>query len=206
MPKVNSRPLELEEIGVLPEKEEPLSFEKIFGNTHPVEFEIGCGKGKFLAGRAASFPDTNFIGIDRVAKWMQRAQKKKEKQEITNLLFLKANAYEIIERIPFESVSIFHVYFPDPWPKRRHQKRRLVNAEFLKWLSDRLKKGGAIEIATDHEDYYPFIRKEALEWGLGWASWRESRGARLFHEDLKTHYELRFEQAGKKNFYLELIK
>lgn len=205
MSGIKYRPLELEEVGVLPEKDEPLSFMKIFGNANPVEFEIGCGKGKFLAARAAAFPNINFVGIDRVAKWMQRVQKKKEKAAMGNLLFLKTNAYEIIERIPPESVSVFHIYFPDPWPKRRHQKRRLVNAEFLKYLTGLLKKGGAIEIATDHEDYYAFIRKQALESGLPWSSWRESR-TRIVQEELKTHYEMRFEMAGKKNYYMELIK
>ena len=175
-----------------------------FNHDVSLEVEIGCGKGKFLLECAAENPGVNFLGIDRVAKWMKTGAQKGEKRNLTNLKFLKAEIRELLQQFPEESVSVFHVYFPDPWPKRRHWKRRLVNASFLELLHSRLKPGALVEIATDHSDYFTEIRKAAAQTEVLWKNIRESVGERLRNEMIRTNYELKFQTAGKKIYYLEL--
>ena len=181
-------------------------FAELFTGAHPVEIDIGCGKGKFLLARAAENPEINFLGIDRVSKWMEIGRARGEKRSLANLKFLKVEAREFIGGLPSESVSAFHLYFPDPWPKRRQRKRRLVTAEFLKLLHRPLVPGGLVEIATDDSDYFEQIKKTAAAAGELWSRIQESTGQRLIHPALKTNYELKYEAAGKRNFYLELQK
>ena len=134
---------------------------EIFSGARPVEIEIGCGKGKFLIGRSQAHPEIQFLGIDRVGKWMKIGAKRSEKRNLPNLRFLKSDIRLILEKVPPEGVSVFHIYFPDPWPKRRHRKRRLVNAGFLLLLWEKLRPGGLIEMATDDLDYFTAMKKAA---------------------------------------------
>lgn len=180
---------------------------RIFDNGSPVEIEIGCGKGKFLIARAAENPGINFLGIDMVWKWMKYGVERSSKRSLANVRFLKADAKEVVRYglLP-DSVSMFHIYFPDPWPKRRHRKRRLVTGDFLKLLHSRLVPGGAIELATDYEDYFLQMRGAVVQSGVRWRSVRETTNERVFEEDYKTNYELKYESAGRTLRYLELQK
>lgn len=178
----------------------PLEF--LFGNSNSPEVEIGCGTGGFLLERAARYPGINFLGIDRVSKWMKAGQKKSEKMDLGNLRFLKAHAASVLERLLPGTVLAFHIYFPDPWPKRRHRRRRLLTKDFLELLRGRLVAGGRIETATDDEDYFMQIKK-AVE-GIPWGSRREG-DRRLFGEG-KTNYENKYQAAGRRLYYLELQK
>lgn len=184
------------------QESEPLCVEALFGNSNPVEVEIGCGKGRFLLERAAQYPGVNFLGIDRVAKWMKIGQKRSVKRNLSNLKFIKTNAVQALQRFPPETVSVFHVYFPDPWPKRRHRKRRLVTKDFLELLRGQLIGGGRIEMATDDEDYFLQMKKAAD--AAVWSSIREGNG-RLAGTG-KTNYEIKYEAAGRALYYLELQK
>ncbi len=192
---------------ILEAKYEPILFSEWFKNSNPVEMEIGCGRGKFLSLRAKENPGINFIGIDRVGKWMKRVKTRTEKNAQENLRFIKAEARAFLkEAVADASVHIFHVYFPDPWPKRRHRSRRMVNADFLKLLASKLPPRGLIEIATDDEDYFQFMKKAVGVTQELWENVRETQGERIWDKMNKTNYELRFETAGKPLFYLELKK
>ena len=126
------------------EKHEAIVFNEFFGNSNSVEMEIGCGKGKFLVARSIENPNTNFLGIDRVSKFMNIGKTRAQKRALPNIRFLRAEARAFLtEAIALGSVDIFHIYFPDPWPKRRHQVRRVFTAELLKLLHARLVLGGA---------------------------------------------------------------
>lgn len=189
------------------EKYDSIDFSELFGNTNPVEIEIGCGKGKFLAGQAAEHPEINFLGIDRIGKWMKRVKIRTEREKVANLRFIKAEARTFLQQaVAFESVSVFHVYFPDPWPKRRHQKRRVVGPDFLRLLHSRLVKGGLLEIATDDPDYYEQIKKSIAATGGLWDNIHETQNQRIMGGMRKTSYELKFESQGKTLFYVELKK
>ncbi len=183
------------------------SLRDIFDSDHPVEVEIGCGKGKFLIARAMENPDINFLGIDVVWKWMKYGVKRSRRRGITNIRFIKSDARELTRYgRPAESVSIVHVYFPDPWPKRRHRKRRLITGEFLSLLYSRLIDGGLIELATDYHDYYVQMRTAIVQSGVKWRHVDETADRRLFDAALKTNYELKYESAGRTLHYIELQK
>ncbi|MDO8493804.1 MAG: hypothetical protein Q7S68_00505, partial [Deltaproteobacteria bacterium] len=104
-----------------------------------------------------------------------------------------------------ENVSRFHIYFPDPWPKRRHNPRRLLNEAFFAVLYRALQNSGSIELATDYADYYAAIQKTLRNAAIPWREVKESH-SRLFEPDLKTNYELKYEKEGRELFYLSLRK
>jgi len=180
--------------------------EALFPQGQPLEVEIGCGKGKFLLARAEASPDINFLGIDWAGKWLKRGVVRWQKRGYQNLQFIKAEARDVLAAIPSEAVTFFHVYFPDPWPKRRHHKRRLLDASFFQMLYDKLVPHGKIEIATDDREYYQRIAEAAKQCPADWKSVRESVDRRLAFEDFKTSYELKYEKDNRPLFYLELKK
>ena len=180
---------------------EKVHFEEIFGRKAPVEVEIGCGKGKFLLARSQAEPGTDFLGIDYAGKWMKIGKQRGEKRKLPNLVFLKTEASELVFRIPEASVSVFHIYFPDPWPKRRHKRRRLINGAFMEILKKRLVPGGFIHIATDNEDYYKQISEAAHS--VKWEKLEEAVNRRLCFPEIKTNYELKYEAEGRPLYYLE---
>jgi tRNA (guanine-N7-)-methyltransferase len=191
-------------------REDPRNFPSLsdlYGNDNPVEIEIGCGKGKFLIARAMENPEVNFLGIDVVWKWMKYGVERSRKRRLTNIRFIKTDARELARyAVPDESISIFHVYFPDPWPKRRHRKRRLITGEFLSLLHSRLTNGGLIELATDYHDYYVQMRTAIVQSGIEWHGVDETSDTRLFDALIKTNYELKYEAAGRTLHYIELKK
>jgi tRNA (guanine-N7-)-methyltransferase len=120
--------------------------------------EIGSGKGRFIIKSAAENPDKNFLGIEKSLKYTRVLNKHAEKSGLTNLRLLNAEAgYFVSKYIPENSVSECHIYFPDPWPKKRHNKRRLINSSFLQAVTLSLKPGGCIYYATDFKDYFDQI-------------------------------------------------
>lgn len=183
-----------------------LSWKDFFGNANSVEVEIGCGKGKFLTACAAQRPDRNFIGLDIAGKWMKVGALRSVKRKLGNLRFVKENIHVFILRIPPASVSIFHIYFPDPWPKRRHRRRRVISVEFLQLLLARLAPEGLIEIATDDPDYFSVIKAAAWNLRPDGAGIDESISRRLLRPDNKTNYELKFEAMNKPLYYIEIAK
>lgn len=183
-------------------------FPEFLNSQAPFEIEIGCGKGKFIAARAEKNKAINFAAIDKAGKYLKRRKLATQKRGLTNLKFVVADAREVLrQHVPTERVSIFHIYFPDPWPKRRHRDRRLVTAELLRMLYERLKQGGLLYAATDDGDYFQAIKMAIVASGCPWKV-RESRNTRLTTDvDLPmTNYENRFFTAGCDLHYLELKK
>jgi tRNA (guanine-N7-)-methyltransferase len=181
---------------------------ELFADDKPIEVEIGAGKGKYLLARAQLEPDINFIGFDYIWKYLKIGWARAQKRELSNLLFFKAEAQEVIPHLtPSESVSVFHIYFPDPWHKRKHHKRRYMTPDFVRLLHDRLVPGGLIELATDNFDYYMWIRRTLIEAGEDmWAGTREQRNQRILNPEIKTNFELKYEAEGRDLYYFELKK
>jgi tRNA (guanine-N7-)-methyltransferase len=181
---------------------------ELFDDGNPIEVEIGAGKGKYLLARAQIEPDINFIGFDYVWKYLKIGWARTQKRELPNLLFFKAEAVEVITGLtPSESVSIFHIYFPDPWHKRKHHKRRYMTEEFIRMLHDRLVPGGRIELATDNFDYYMWLRRTLVDAGEDlWSATREQKNERILNPEIKTNFELKYEAEGRDLYYLELQK
>jgi tRNA (guanine-N7-)-methyltransferase len=144
----------------------PLDFEKIFGRTAAVHIEIGSGKGTFLLGQGRARPDVNFLGIEWARKYYLYAVDRIGRWGLTNVKFIRTDAVDFIVRfIGDRSVACYHIYYPDPWPKRRHHKRRFICARNLEHFIRTLSSGGTIQIATDHAGYFEQIKKVLTEYG-----------------------------------------
>ena len=138
----------------------PIDWAEMFGNEHPVEMEIGIGKGTFITEQARARPEVNFFGIEW-ARWFWRyASDRLRRHNCANARTVRAEAlYFLSEFVRDESLSVIHVYFPDPWPKKRHHKRRLVQEPFVRQAERVLARGGRLQIVTDHKDYFEQIEQ-----------------------------------------------
>lgn len=136
----------------------PLDPAALFGQHAPLEVDLGCGKGRFLLAHASAHPDVNFIGTDIQVGRLQKIRKRAEAAGIGNIRLMHTDSvYTLDYLLPRESVSRFYLYFPDPWPKRKHHRRRVVQPEFLTLAHRALHKKGELHIATDHEGYFQHI-------------------------------------------------
>jgi len=180
----------------------------LFPSRAPLEIELGCGKGRFLLLRAAANRDHNFIGLDYRWRFLREGVQRAESRGLSNLRFFKTEAEELVYHlVPDASVAVYHIYFPDPWHKKKHHKRRLLTADFFKVLHRQLVTGGRLEVATDNFDYMIAFRKALIEAGdTLWASVRESKNERLLDPDFQTHYEAKYTRQGRDLYYIELIK
>jgi tRNA (guanine-N7-)-methyltransferase len=138
----------------------PLDLVKIFGRPAPLQVDLGCGDGSFLCQLAQANPRENFLGIERLAGRVATVTHKAKVLE--NVRALNAeSAHAVRYLLPKESVETFYLLFPDPWPKRRHHRRRIVTAEFLDSIHRALANHGLLHIATDQFDYFEKIKSLA---------------------------------------------
>lgn len=136
-----------------------IDFIRVFGRPGPLHIEIGTGKATFLLNEAKAQPHINFVGIERANKYYRYAVDRIGRWRLTNVRLIRTEAASFLANfIPDRSVDCFHVYFPDPWPKRRHHKRRFFCAANLQQLIRCLKSDGQLRIATDHLDYFEWIK------------------------------------------------
>ncbi|NQV87872.1 MAG: tRNA (guanosine(46)-N7)-methyltransferase TrmB [Woeseiaceae bacterium] len=136
----------------------PLNFEAIFGGSAPTVLEIGFGNGETLVQQAAENPGANYLGIEVHEPGVGHCLLKARDAGIDNLRLLMHDAIDVLtHQIPTASLSRVNLYFPDPWPKKRHHKRRIVQDRFLDTIADCLGDGGTLNIATDWADYSEHI-------------------------------------------------
>lgn len=143
---------------------EKIDFTRIFGRSAPVHIEVGSGKGTFLLNQAKAQMDVNFLAVEWANKYYRYAVDRIGRWGLTNVRIIRTDAVDFISRfVPDDSIECFHIYFPDPWPKKRHHKRRFINSANLMQLMRCLKKGGLIKIATDHAEYFQQIQSVLSE-------------------------------------------
>ena len=135
----------------------PLNWKDVFGNDRLVEIEVGSGKGRFLKESAQRNPEVNYVGIERASKYFAKSCERLAKHDITTARLVYCDApYFLYRHVANQSVSAIHIYFPDPWPKKRHRKRRIFNNSI--WISELVRtlnnKSGKIYIATDYKTYF----------------------------------------------------
>ena len=131
-----------------------LDYQQVFGNNHPIVFEIGFGMGGSLVDMAAAAPHQNYIGVEVHTPGVGRLLHLMEEQSVSNIRVYRHDAVEVLEQcIPDASLDRIQIYFPDPWHKKKHNKRRLIKPEFIQALRKKLKLGGVIHLATDWEHY-----------------------------------------------------
>ena len=133
---------------------------RLFPVRQPLEIDIGCGRGRFLLAKAREQPGVNFIGIDQISRRLQKLDRKAAEAGLENIRLIQGEASRLVqEKLEPGSVSAIYVFFPDPWPKRRHQSRRLISPEFITDVHTVLDRDGVIHICTDHDDYFAAISR-----------------------------------------------
>jgi len=134
---------------------EPLKLEELFRQAGPLEVELGCGDASFLVSYARKNPQNNFIGVERLLGRMQKLDRKGRRAGLINLRGVRIeSAYFLQFLLPPHSASAVHVYFPDPWPKKKHHRLRLVNEQFPALARAALVPGGTVFLRTDHAEYF----------------------------------------------------
>ncbi|HET7546549.1 MAG TPA: tRNA (guanosine(46)-N7)-methyltransferase TrmB [Usitatibacter sp.] len=132
----------------------PLDFAAIFGRVAPVVLEIGSGMGETTARIAAENPDTDYVAIEVHGPGVGSLLRRVADERLGNVRVIQHDAVEVLrEMVPEGSLAAIHVFFPDPWPKKRHHKRRLVQPEFAELAASRLARGGRLHVATDWQEY-----------------------------------------------------
>lgn len=133
---------------------QPLDLDAIFGRSAPVVVEIGFGMGVSFVQMAKDNPDCNYLGIEVHPPGVGSCLKLIDENQLTNVRIIQHDAFDVITKfLKPESVDILQIFFPDPWPKKRHVKRRLINDEFVQLVKPLFKHGGQFRMATDWEDY-----------------------------------------------------
>lgn len=179
----------------------PLEWQKVYGNSRPVEVEIGFGKGGFLVQVAQRFPERNFLGLETAAKMVEYTAGRLQKRSIPNVRLLRADAHYFLHRfVQNASIAAFHIYFPDPWPKRRHHKRRLLTPEFLQTVQRGIVPGGRVYFATDFQEYFAQIQKLFSTFpafrALDPSDWVARRP-----QEAITNYEVKYRREGRPIYY-----
>jgi tRNA (guanine-N7-)-methyltransferase len=179
----------------IPEGQAPLDWPSVFGRRAPVILEIGFGNGEALVAAAAAHPENNYLGIEVHRPGVGSLLRRIEVGTLNNVRVLLGDASEILaQRIPDASLAAVHLFFPDPWPKKRHHKRRLVQPEFAALVARKLEAGGYFHLATDWPAYAEHVaavlsRTEGLV---------DASGEGRFQELVAGRLSTRFEQRGRR--------
>jgi len=191
-------------IAVTPEQlGEPVNFARLFGNDQPVEMEIGCGKGGFLLRQAQAHPERNYFGIEWANKFYKFAADRMARWGVSNVRIVRTDAKIIVtHRLRPESLAALHVYHPDPWPKKRHHKRRLISPEFADAVARALQPGGRWAIQTDHADYFEQIRQVVLSRPEFAPTSFEDGEFGTTADGAETNFEIKYVREGRRIFRL----
>lgn len=201
------RELIVEPIGLEVESlPKPISWAELFGNPNPVELEIGMGKGTFLLEQIRARPDVNFFGIE-YARWFWRyASDRIRRSGCTNARTSRAEAaYFFQEFVPNESLAVLHIYFPDPWPKKRHNKRRLIQLPFMQQIIRSLIPGGRLQVVTDHQNYFEQIERVVGESALRGVEYSRP-GSANEGEFVGTNFERKYRREGRPFYAIAAVK
>ena len=158
----------------------------------PLEIDFGCHRGAFFIGMAAMNPGTHFLGLEKQADRVNKCLRKIGRMGLANAFAVQGLGSEPLQKlVPPASVTTFHLYFPDPWPKRRHAGRRVFQASFLEEIRRVLRPSGTLRLMTDCESYFCEMRDLTR---VGWSElpWNDGR------ENVETAFEKKFRAMGMK--------
>ncbi|MES2658246.1 MAG: tRNA (guanosine(46)-N7)-methyltransferase TrmB [Verrucomicrobiota bacterium] len=169
----------------------------------PLEVDLGCGDGSFLMEMAREFPDRDFLGVERLLGRVRKVCKKATRRGLGNARVLRLDSRYVVEwLLPKASVTRLHLLCPDPWPKLRHNRRRIIQQTFLEAVRSALVPGGEFLFMTDHEEYFQWAMAKVKEFGkfdlLEWTA------DSFFYP--KTDFQIQWENEGKSMFRLRCRK
>lgn len=178
-------------------------WKEVFGNENPLYVEIGMGKGQFLTTLAEKNPDKNYIGIERYSSVLLRAVERLDEMKesrnliLENIRFICMDAADVSE-VFGEEVAGIYLNFSDPWPKKRHARRRLTSKEFLKRYEKILVDGGEVEFKTDNQELFQFSLEQvdAVGWELKGSTWDLHHNDKMCRGNVMTEYEEKFSSMG----------
>ena len=180
-----------------------LDFTEIFQNTNPVLIEYCSGNGQWISAKAKDNPNLNWIAVEKDFERARKIWLKAKKQNLKNLFLVFGEALTFsLHYLKDQSLEGFFVNFPDPWPKRRHFKKRLVNADFMETVKKKIKPLGKATLVTDHEEMAFFMIESALK-----SSWKPLFKKPYFSEELigygSSYFEKLFRGKGKQIRYMQ---
>ena len=185
---------------------EKLNWNELFGNDHPVEVEIGTGKAAFLLRRAQARPELNFLGIEWANEFFRFAADRMRRWGLTNVRMVRTDASHFIRgQCPRGSLRVLHVYHPDPWPKKRHHKRRLFQQPFVDAAADCLIPSGRLAVQTDHAEYFEIIRGLLLNHPRLKEIPFDQLDFAVETGDLATNFEIKYRREGRE-FYRMVVE
>ncbi len=186
---------------------QPLDFLAMFGDNAPVEMEIGSGKGGFLLRRARALPDRRFLGVEWANKYHRYAADRMVRWQVPNVRLMRTDAaHLVLHHLPPASLAALHVYHPDPWPKKRHHKRRLIQGPFVVAAVDALADGGRIAIQTDHAAYFKQIQQVLRdEPRLSEAAF-DVPEAGAIDGRMETNFEIKYRREGRPIYQIAMVK
>ncbi len=200
--------VELDEIMVTPEQvAEVVDFARLFGNDRLVELEIGCGKGGFLLEQAREQPERNYVGVEWAGKYFRYAADRMRRWGVTNVRLIRTDARHLVCRqLRPDSLAALHVYHPDPWPKKRHHKRRLFTPEFAAAAVRALRPAARLAVQTDHEEYFQIIRSLlAGQSGLAPTAFADA-DCGAAETQTGTNFEVKYLREGRVIYRLAFCK
>lgn len=186
----------------------PISFTELFQKEAPVVLEIGFGSGHSLLEAAKTHPEYHFIGIETHLPGIGTLLQHIQIESITNLRIFHADAVEVLHHcIPDQQLAGVQIFFPDPWPKRKHHKRRLIQPHFVQTLTEKLKSGGALHVATDWENYAKHIMNvlSAHEPLINPFGQNQYANRSLFRPQI-TRFEQRGYASGRPSWEIQFLK
>lgn len=165
----------------------------------PLEIDLGCGDGTFLLEMAENFPERDFLGVERLLGRVRKVCRKITRKKLNNARILRLDSRYVVEwMLPESSVTRLHLLCPDPWPKLRHHRRRLMQADFFEAVRIALLPGGEFLFMTDHEEYFEWAKQRVTEYGkFEILEWQENS---FFYP--KTDFQMQWEDEGKSMFRL----
>jgi tRNA (guanine-N7-)-methyltransferase len=190
-----------------PEPPAPVDWAALFGNDHPVEMEIGFGKGLFLFHQTEARPEVNFVGVEIVRKYQLFTATRFAKRPRPNVRLYSTDARAFLRDCVADAcLAVLHVYFPDPWWKTRHHKRRLFTPEFAQQAWRTLRPGGRLSFATDVPAYFEMVQGVLADMSA-WEYLPPPEPGTPAHDlDYLTNFERKFRQEGRAIHRLLLLK
>ena len=189
------------------EQNQPFTWSELYGNDYPVEMEIGVGKGRYLREMAARHPEKNYFAIERAKKYARIALERAARDGLSNFRIFMGDAPELLERlVPDESLAALYIFYSDPWPKKRHHKRRLFKPENVALFSRKLANGTPLIVKTDYELYFEIIEQHIRNEPALQIIQSGPVDPESFEPSLRTNFEVKTVGRGAKVFFLEARK